>query len=91
MAVPSKLIDQLLGLPEEDRRELREILAGSLAGGASDGDAASARTADAGEERDDLDEADRAELHASIARGRADVAAGRLTPADDALANLRRQ
>ncbi len=74
MAIPAPLLDQVLGLPENDRRELRELLEGAL-----------------GDEGDDLDDAERSLLHASIERGRADAAAGRLTAAGEILAKLRRQ
>ncbi len=38
---------------------------------------------------DDLDETERDALHASIDRGLADVAAGRVAPAEDVIAKLR--
>ncbi len=38
---------------------------------------------------DELDEVERGALHASIERGLADVAAGRVVPAEDVIARLR--
>jgi len=65
---------KLLELPESDRADLAWRLLESLGEGS---------------EMDDLDEAEREQLHQALARSAEDARAGRTRPAADLLAELR--
>ena len=77
MAVPEALLEQLLQLDERSRFELAQALLLTVDGEGDQGDA-----------EDDLDDADRARLHAALERSREDVKAGRVHDAGEILAEL---
>ncbi|MFT3694410.1 MAG: hypothetical protein QM831_14785 [Kofleriaceae bacterium] len=74
MAVSQTLIDQIMKLDDDSRRELLQIVAASL---------------DDGEADDNLDADERERLHAAIARSEAQFAAGRYRKASEVLEALR--
>lgn len=74
MAVAPDLMTKLLDLPESDRADLAWRLLESLREGS---------------DTDDLDEAEREQLHQALARSAEDAAAGRTRPAAELLEELR--
>lgn len=74
MAVAPEIMTELLALPEPERAELAWRLLESLREGS---------------DTDDLDEADREQLHQALERSMESARAGRTRPASELIAELR--